>query len=118
MSIRVLKITDDGKLARERGDFVWLTGADAVVQLLKQRLRVFKGECFMDITLGPDYFDVIFPKTSSDFRRYLELKRVIEGTPGVIELISLEIKPINKERRHYEFEFKVKSDYGQLEVEV
>ena len=112
MSIRVLKIDSDGKFVRENGDFVWLTDNDAITQVIKQKIQIFKGEWFMDLDLGVDYYNIIFPKTSSDFSRYLEFKRVVESVPGVVQVIDLNIELISATTREYQLNMRIEADYG------
>ena len=112
--MRVLKVNEDNELVRENGDFVWLYDGDAIVQLIRQRLQVFKGEWFMNVLLGVDYFGVIFPSTSSDFTRYIEIKRVVESVPGVTKLISLTIELENATTRSYRFIMDIEADYGTI----
>jgi len=114
MTIKVLKVDSDGLAVRENGDFVWLVDNDAVTQLVGQKLRMFKGEWFLDLTLGVDYFGVIFPKTSSDFKRYLEIKRVVESVPGITSLLSAKIVLTDKATRAYQMSLEMTGDYGTI----
>lgn len=114
MTIKVLKIDSDGKVVRENGDFVWLEDNEAIIQLIKQKIQMFKGEWFMDLNLGIDYYNIIFPKTSSDFRRYLEFKRVIETVPGVISILDMKLVVENIAIRSYRLTMNISADYGTI----
>ena len=114
MTVRVLKVTDEGKIVRENGDFVWLEDNDAITQLVRQKIKVFKGEWFLDLDLGIDYYGIIFPKASSDFARYLEFKRVVESVPGVISLVDFNIEVISAVTREYRITMNITADYGTI----
>jgi len=114
MTIKVLKIDSDGRTVRENGDFVWLTDNDAITQLVRQRIQIFKGEWFMNIELGIDYYNVVFPKGTSDFRKYLEFKRVVEEVPGVIRLLSASLAVENLAQRTYRLRMDISADYGTI----
>ena len=47
---------DTGDLVRENGSFVRVTGAEEIAQHVRVKLRLIRGECFMDRTLGIRYF--------------------------------------------------------------
>ena len=117
MTIQVLKIDSDGKVVRENGDFVWLQDSYAITQLVRQKISMFKGEWAFDINLGIDYYNEVFPKTVSDFRRYLEFKRVVESVPGVISLIDFKIESTNTTTRSYTITMNISSDYGTINFE-
>ena len=110
MTIKILKVDSDGKVVRENGDFVWLTDNDAITQLVRQRIQVFKGEWFMNIELGIDYYNIIFPKATSDFRKYLEFKRVVEEVPGVQRLLSATLTVVDLTQRSYRLQMDIKAN--------
>lgn len=69
-----------------------LSGAPAVAQAVLTRLRLFYGEWWEDLTLGLPVFQVILGQlaTASGLAAMqLAVRRVIEGTPYVIEITNL-----------------------------
>jgi len=94
-----LKLDDQGDLAIENGDLVLLTGADAIRQHLKIRLRTFKGEWFLDQRLGVPYFDKILVKNPSLPQVTSLYRKVITDTPGVTALLDLAVSLDNAARR-------------------
>lgn len=105
--MRIIKINSLGQFVRENGDFVWLSGTDAVKQLIRQFIQTFKGEVFLDITDGVDYKTKIFPKDASDFSRYTEFKRTILKVPGVKDIIDMEFSVVNAAKREYRVKINV-----------
>lgn len=45
----------DNDLVFDRGDLVTVDGADEVAQRIRHRLLTFRGEWFLDLSVGPDY---------------------------------------------------------------
>lgn len=76
-----------GDLAIENGDLVVLSDADAAQQFLRQRLRMFFGEWFLDTGKGVPYFQEILKKQPNAVAVDSILKTTILETPGVIELL-------------------------------
>lgn len=113
--MRVLKVSKDGQFVRENGDFVWLEGKDAVQQMIRQFLLTIKGEVYIDDTLGVDYKNRIFPKSSSNFARYLEIKRVIMTVPGVQKVLQMEFITVNQAKREYKIIADIQGDLGFIE---
>lgn len=56
---------------------------EEIVQRLKQRLKFFFGEWFLDNTRGVPWFQVIFEKNAQPAIIETVLKDAIIGTPGV-----------------------------------
>lgn len=60
-----------------------VTGADAVIQKYRQRVRFFRGEWFLDQRLGVTYLQTIFIKAPNQIFVDAVFRAVLEGTPGV-----------------------------------
>ena len=88
----------------ENGDIVLVTGAEEVRQILLSRLRTFRGEWFLDTTVGVPYFEEILVKDPSISRADSTLKDIILTTPGVIEL--------------QEFTFSYDNSLRQLKLDI
>jgi hypothetical protein len=75
------------------GDAVLTSDADPrgthpVLQNIRQALGAFRGEWFMDTTVGVPWFQTIFQKGTSKAERDAVLSAAILGAPGVIQLAS------------------------------
>ena len=90
-------VDGDIYLVNNRLDFI--NGADEVVQLLRQRLRTFLAEWFLDTTIGVPYFQEIFKKNPSPVSVEAAFKNEILNTPGVLELSEFELD-IDTASRH------------------
>lgn len=83
--------TVDGDFAIVNNDTQFVNGADEVMQLLRQRLRTFLGEWFLDTTIGVPYFQDILKKNPNPVSVDAAFKNEILNTPGVLELSEFEI---------------------------
>lgn len=71
------------------GDALTLTtGATAIKQHIKQRLRLVQGEYFLDTGRGVPYYQNILLKRPNPSIVDGVLKSVILGTPGLVELLT------------------------------
>lgn len=87
-----LTLTDDGKnLKLVNGDIPLTTGSDAVRQHLLQRLKMFRGEWFLDLSDGVPYYQNILIKNPNPDTVDGVLKDRILNTPGVDELLEFEL---------------------------
>ena len=95
---------------------MWLVDADAIPQLVKQRLKTFKGELFMNTKLGVPYYQTIFKKGVSNFLIYNELKKVVEEVYGVIKVEDMTLKIDNK-KRELIVKMNIKGTYNNFTLE-
>lgn len=91
-------MADSGDLAIVNGDFALVSGVDETVQFIKQRLRLFLAEWFLDETLGLPYFDDVFIKNPNPAALDSIFKKYIINLPGVQELtaFSLDFDPATR----------------------
>lgn len=79
-----ITITDD--------DLVLSTGLDSVRQRIRMRIRMFKGEVFIDTALGTPHFDSTFARRPDLDLIKSVYRKVIGESEGVVELLSLTVE--------------------------
>ena len=88
-----LSLTEDlSGLLIKNGDLVLTQGADAVKQHVTQRLRMFTGEWFLNLSEGVPYFQNILVKNPNPDIVDSLIKDTILSTPGVDELLSFNLE--------------------------
>lgn len=86
--------------------------ADAVVQGVKTRLLLFRGEWWLDTSAGTPWFETVFTGSGQDVRRIEQaMKRQIRDTPGVEGITSFAIT-YDPETREITISFEVDTIYG------
>ena len=80
-----------GELDLSRDDLYFVTGADAVAQHLKIRLRFVLGEWFLDTRVGIPYRSQIWVKNPNLAAIQSVYRRAIASTPGVDELQRIDL---------------------------
>lgn len=94
-------------------DLTLTTEDNSVVQSLIIRLQFILNEWFLDITAGLPYPTIIFEKGTNIATIYSLYRKEITETPGVKELVSLNLTPINDDKS-LRVDFKVIQDSGTV----
>lgn len=89
-------------------------GVEGVAQIVKCRLLTVFGEWKHDPTTGLPWFEGIFTKTVRTADIEAAIANIIRSTPGVQQLISINIDADFRERE-VRVSFIAISDYGNLE---
>lgn len=92
---------------------VQTTGADAIAQHIKQRLLFIRGEWHLDESLGTPYYQRVLGKGRTEEAVTSIFRRVIAGTPGVVELVSFALN-FDRQNRRIAPEFTVRVDGGAM----
>jgi hypothetical protein len=84
-------LNECGDTAIEDGDLVRVTGADLIRQLWLTRVRIFVGEWVLDALHGVPYTQEVFAKIASKTRLEEIFRDVSLETPGVLQVLSVEV---------------------------
>lgn len=95
-------------------DLQLVAGVDQVAQNIKQRIWLFRGEWFLDTTVGVPWLQDILKKNPRRFVVEQALKQAILGTAGVDELVEFSLEDGQAERS-VRVTFKVRADGRLLE---
>lgn len=90
---------DTGEILFEGGDMAQVEGAESIVQHVRIRCRLFRGEVFLDQTKGMRYIGLILEKHTPPSRIEGEFAETIAGTPGVVLVADVDVD-VNRETRH------------------
>ena len=108
-----IRLDMNGDIDITNGEMSLTKGIDGIVQHLKQRLRFFYGEWFLDKTKGVPYIQQILRKNPEPVIVDSILKRAILETPGVLELLEFSIEIINVSRE-LKLKFKARAKEGEI----
>jgi len=86
-----IKLDSSGDIDTSQPDLQQTTGVDAIKQHIKQRLKTFYNEWFLDLRRGLPYFQHILVKNPDPVVVDSAFKRQILDTLGVLELIAFNI---------------------------
>lgn len=101
----------DLDLAGDRASLV--TGADAVAQKIGVRLRLFRGEWFLDERVGVPYYEQVLVKNPNLVAIRSLFRRAIATTPGVEEVTSLDLT-VDTAQRRAEVSFRARANDGEI----
>lgn len=110
-----LRIDLDNELVLENGDLVLTTSeTDNIAQNIRQRLRVLKGEWFLDRTLGLPYFETILEKNPNSVLVATLFKQTILETRGVTKLNTFSMTYDNNNLRELVVTFEATITTGDI----
>ena len=112
-----LKLGENNDLIIENNELVMIDGSDLVKQLLLQRLKSFRGEWFLDSSLGLPYFQDILKKETSINTVSNIFKDQILGTPGVLELEEFNLD-FTESTRQLIVNFVVRTLEGSIKINL
>lgn len=92
-------------------------GKEAVAQRIAITLNTFRGEYFLDTQFGTPYYQVILRKGVSQVLIDSELKKVIRGVTGVLQLISYSSE-FDRAQRTLSVRFKARVDDGIVDADL
>lgn len=109
--------TDSWDLVLDKSGNIAVLGNDEAPALLSQRIRhrlqTFRGECFLDRSVGVPYFSEVMKK-NPDLRRIRALLvSLISGVEGVSRLLDLRTD-FSPSTREYRVAFKVEATDGTI----
>lgn len=103
----------------ENGDAVLIEDVEGdpaqIEQHLKIKLWLFKGEWFLDTSVGVPYFEDILVKNPNIPNIESILKQKILSTPGVNEILEFSIA-FDRQARNLTVDFKADTDFGVATV--
>ncbi len=116
---RDLKIDKDtGDLVIEDGDFLWVTGIDAIEQDIRTALLMFKGEWFLNLEEGVPYHQSILGQKATNLPAIREIfRQQLLAIPGVLDVLTIEVSFAPRTRR-LTVTWKVSTDLGELTGET
>jgi hypothetical protein len=82
-------------------------------QRIQCRLQTFRGECFLDRSIGVPYFSEVTRKNPDLARVRSLLASVVAGVEGVSKVLSLELL-FESARRHLSVTFRVLGSSGEI----
>jgi hypothetical protein len=118
MALVNLKLVGGDVSFGSTGALEWVTGADAVKQLLLVLLRLFYGEWFGNLTAGVPYYQQILDSTGrAPSSRLVEaaLRKVILGCPYVEAITVFEME-LNKQTRVLSVTFTCSTSEGVVDI--
>jgi len=112
-----IKLNTAGDIDISEPDLQLTSGTNAIDQHLKQRLRMFLGEWFLDNRIGLPYFQHILKKNPDAIVIDSVFKRQILTTPGVLELLSFNLD-IDIPTRQLTVEFRARTSEGVIDFSL
>lgn len=92
-------------------------GAEAVAQRIDITLKTFKGEYFLNIDFGAPWFQTVLRKGVSKNLIDTQLKNIILGVEGVLQIFEYE-STINSSLRDMTITFKARVDDGIIDSSI
>lgn len=116
--VRDLKLdATTGDLVIEDSDLALVGDLDSIVQDVRLRLGFFRGEWFLDQEEGVPYYEEILVKNPNPTAVREWFRRTIAGTPGIKEVLSLDLD-FDRRNRRLSVSFRASTDLGLLAADT
>lgn len=92
-----IRIDNNNDIQIDNNNLTLIGGREEIAQVLRQRLRVFLGEWFLDTREGIDYYGDILKKAPDPGQVNALFKNEILTSPGVIELIEFNLDIVGRQ---------------------
>ena len=99
----------------ENGDYAinsFIDGFNATVQAVETRLKLFRGEWFLNLSSGVPYYQVVFVKPAKLSEIEAAIRNTIIETDGVKELLAFELN-FDRQTRSASVSFSANTIYGE-----
>ncbi|GKX56355.1 hypothetical protein SOASR030_24670 [Leminorella grimontii] len=106
-----LKLDASGDLDLRRNDLTWVDGAERVHQQLQIKLKLWRGEWFLNTAFGTPYLQQILGKQITLNGALAALKNSILEVDGVREIAQFNYD-FDRQTRLLTVQFAVKTPYG------
>lgn len=97
----------------ERGDLVLVAGADGILSEIKARLQTWRGEWFLDKSIGVPYLETILVKNPNFSAVRAVFRSELLATAGVTRVAKLDLT-FDGPSRALSVSFEVETDTGEL----
>lgn len=104
-----------GLLELDPDTLQWVRGPDAVILRLGWRLAFWRGEWALDLRLGIPYARQFFRRNPSRNLMIQILGDVIRSTPGISELLSIDVA-FDKAKRRASVSFVARLEDGETTI--
>lgn len=101
-------------LAFVNNGLVTVTDAACVAQRVKQHLRSFLGEWFLDTTAGVPWHEYIFAEPYDAATAEAVIKDAVAAVPGVTEIVSFGMNYVPARRQVNVYEMSVRTIYDEV----
>lgn len=106
--------TSSGELVLERGSFVLVTGKDAVAQAIASHLKAFRGEWFLDGSIGVPYWTEVLGRKRPNLAAIEHrLRAEILSVGGVTGITSFSLS-FDPAARQLSGRFTASTEYGDV----
>jgi hypothetical protein len=107
--------TSSGELVIERGHFALATGKDLVAQDIAARLKTFRGEWFLDESIGVPYWTEVLGKKRPNLGAIeRRLRAEILDVPGVTGILTFTLS-LDAAARALSGRFTAATEFGAVE---
>lgn len=108
-----IELGTDWDLLVADGELTLTTGIGAIEQHLRQRLKTFYTEWFLDTRIGISSRENILIKNPDPVIIDTIYKQVVLGTPGVVELLDWKLE-VDSEIRQLRLTFRAQTDTNEI----
>lgn len=114
--MRVRRLDEKGDMTFGSGRSDYLTDAEAVAQNVLTRLRLIRGEWYLDTSEGTPYRTEVLGR-GTESSSVMALQRRVLETPGVRRIVSMTATH-DADSRKATFTITIDTDFGETTINV
>ena len=111
-------LLENNDLKFTNGELTLITGIEEIKQRISERLQLFKGEWFLDTSVGVPYFESILKKNPVREEVEAFIVQTIAGTPGVEEITQFEVTFGADRKTTINFRVRANNELLKMEIEL
>lgn len=91
-------LDEDGDIVLDENGLHFVSGLDGIVQAVRYRLSLFRGEWFLNLDVGVPWYDEIIGEHFDEALVRRRVAEAINDVEGIVEITELTAKYDNKTR--------------------
>lgn len=101
----------------ENNNLVLFDGNESLPQKIREKLLLFRGEYFLNETVGLPYFQLIAGQKSTPFASRKFIIDIIKSVEGIIDVTDFKMQ-LNNSTRVLTVDFTVKTEDGNININL
>lgn len=96
------------------GSLAMVSNSEAIAQRVKQHLRMYAGEWFLDTSVGVPWIEYVFTNPFDQAIAEAIVKDAVLAVPGVVEILSFGANFYPRNRQFDIYEMQIRTEFDEV----